>query len=235
MDFALTEEQEFFQKTIAGIVDKMVVPRAEEMDRTDEFPWQLWKDFSKLGYLGLRYPESVGGLNADKIMCMLFFEEIARGSAGFSQTVNQNALMGTHFVYRFGSDAIKERCFYPAIRGEKITTICFTEDQSGSDLAGTRTTAKRDGEGWRINGVKQWITNGPICDFCTVLATTDPSAGLKGLRLGDAEVSPEHANFLVNHGRATAQEFADLMDQVRSRVLEVHGVTLEPEVEIWRE
>ena len=61
------------------------------------------------------------------------------------------------------------------------------------------------------------------------------SAGLKGLRLGDAEVSPEHANFLVNHGRATAQEFADLMDQVRSRVLEVHGVTLEPEVEIWRE
>jgi butyryl-CoA dehydrogenase len=181
MDFALTEEQEFFQKTIAGIVDKMVVPRAEEMDRTDEFPWQLWKDFSKLGYLGLRYPESVGGLNADKIMCMLFFEEIARGSAGFSQTVNQNALMGTHFVHRFGSDAIKERCFYPAIRGEKITTICFTEDQSGSDLAGTRTTAKRDGEGWRINGVKQWITNGPICDFCTVLATTDPSAGLKGL------------------------------------------------------
>jgi alkylation response protein AidB-like acyl-CoA dehydrogenase len=90
--------------------------------------------------------------------------------------------MGTNFVYQFGSDAIKERCLYPAMRGEKIATICFTEDQSGSDLAGTRTTAKRDGDGWRINGTKQWITNGPICDFCTVLATTDPSKGLKGLK-----------------------------------------------------
>jgi alkylation response protein AidB-like acyl-CoA dehydrogenase len=67
------------------------------------------------------------------------------------------------------------------MRGEKIATICFTEDQSGSDLAATRTRAVRDGDGWRINGTKQWITNGPICDFCTVLASTDPSKGMKGL------------------------------------------------------
>jgi alkylation response protein AidB-like acyl-CoA dehydrogenase len=181
MDFSLTEEQEFFRKTIRDTVDKMIVPKAKEIDEKDEFPWQLWKEFADLGYLGLRYPESVGGLNADKIMCMIFYEEVVRGSAGFSQSVIMNALMGTHFLFRFGSDAIKERCFLPAIRGEKIATICFTEDQSGSDLAGTKTTATRDGGGWRINGTKQWITNGPICDFCTVLATTDPSKGLKGL------------------------------------------------------
>jgi alkylation response protein AidB-like acyl-CoA dehydrogenase len=89
--------------------------------------------------------------------------------------------MGTYFIYRFGSDSIKERCLMPAMRGEKISTICFTEDQSGSDLGATRTTAVKDGNGWRINGTKMWITNGPICDFCTVLATSDPSKGLKGL------------------------------------------------------
>jgi alkylation response protein AidB-like acyl-CoA dehydrogenase len=181
MDFALTEQQEFFKKIIAETVDKMIVPKAAEIDRTDEFPKELWRQFADLGYLGIRYPESVGGMSADKTMCLIFYEEVARGSAGFSTIVNQNCLMGTHFVYKFGSDAIKGRCFYPAIRGEKIATICFTEDQSGSDLAATRTKAVREGDGWRINGTKQWITNGPICDFCTVLATTDPSKGLKGL------------------------------------------------------
>jgi butyryl-CoA dehydrogenase len=181
MDFRLTEEQEFFKKTVSDTIDRMVVPKAQEIDEKDEFPLELWKEFTKLGYLGLRYPEEVGGLNADKIMCMIFYEEIARGSVGFAQSVIMNILMGTYFLNRFGSKEIKERCLYPAMRGEKVSTMCFTEDQSGSDLGATRTTAVRDGDGWRINGTKMWITNGPICDFCTVLATTDPSKGLKGL------------------------------------------------------
>jgi butyryl-CoA dehydrogenase len=181
MNFALTEEQEFFKKTIADTVDRLVVPRAEEIDRTDDFPRELWKEFTGLGYLGLRYPEEVGGMNADKIMCMIFYEELARGSVGFAQSVIMNILMGTYFLHRFGSDSIKERCLYPAMRGEKISTMCFTEDQSGSDLGATRTTAVKEGNGWRINGTKMWITNGPICDFCTVLASTQPGKGLKGL------------------------------------------------------
>ena len=181
MDFKLTEEQEFFRKTITDTIDKIVVPKSQEIDEKDEFPWETWKEFTSLGYLGLRYPEEIGGMNADKIMSMIFYEEIARGSVGFAQSVTMNILMGTYFIYRFGNDAIKERCLLPAMRGEKIATMCFTEDQSGSDLGATRTTAVKDGDGWRINGTKMWITNGPICNFCTVLATTDPSKGLKGL------------------------------------------------------
>ena len=181
MDFKLTEEQEFFRKTIIDTIDKIVVPKSQEIDEKDEFPWETWKEFTSLGYLGLRYPEEIGGMNADKIMSMIFYEEIARGSVGFAQSVIMNILMGTYFIYRFGNDAIKERCLLPAMRGEKIATMCFTEDQSGSDLGATRTTAVKDGDGWRINGTKMWITNGPICNFCTVLATTDPSKGLKGL------------------------------------------------------
>jgi len=181
MDFRLSEQQEFFQKIVAETVDRMVVPMAQRIDETDEFPWELWREFAALGYLGLRYPEELGGMNADKVSCMIFYEELTRGSVGFAQSVIMNGLMGTHFLYRFGSPGIKERCLLPAIRGEKIATICFTEDQSGSDLAATRTTATRDGEGWVIQGTKMWITNGPICDFATVLATTEPGAGMKGL------------------------------------------------------
>ncbi len=181
MDFALTEEQEFFKKMITDTVDRMIVPKAREIDEKDEFPWALWREFGSLGYLGLRYPEEIGGMNADPVTAMIFYEQIARGSVGFAQSVIMNILMGTYFIYRFGSDEMKKRCLYPAMKGEKIGTMCFTEDQSGSDLSATRTTARKDGKEWVINGTKMWITNGPIADVATVLATTDLSLGAKGL------------------------------------------------------
>ncbi len=181
MDFALTEEQEFFKKMITDTVDRMIVPKAREIDEKDEVPWALWREFGSLGYLGLRYPEEIGGMNADPVTAMIFYEQIARGSVGFAQSVIMNILMGTYFIYRFGSDEMKKRCLYPAMKGEKIGTMCFTEDQSGSDLSATRTTARKDGREWVINGTKMWITNGPIADVATVLATTDLSLGAKGL------------------------------------------------------
>jgi alkylation response protein AidB-like acyl-CoA dehydrogenase len=181
MDFALTEEQEFFKKIITDTVDRLIVPKAREIDAKEEFPWELWREFTGLGYLGLRYPEEIGGMNADPVTAMIFYEQMARGSVGFAQSVIMNALMGTYFIYRFGTEETKKRCLYPAIRGEKIATMCFTEDQSGSDLAATRTRAEKDGNEWVINGTKMWITNGPIADMATVLATTDMTKGAKGL------------------------------------------------------
>jgi alkylation response protein AidB-like acyl-CoA dehydrogenase len=181
MHFGLTEEQEFFRTAVADTVDRMIMPHVERIDETDEFPLELWKEFTALGYLGLRYPEELGGMAAEPVTAMIFYEEITRGSVGFAQAVIMNALMGTHFLYRFGSPAIRERCLLPALRGEKITTMCFTEDQSGSDLAATRTLARKVDGGWVLSGTKNWITNGPIADCATVLATTDPALGMKGL------------------------------------------------------
>ena len=181
MDFKFSEEEEFFRATVRDAVDRLVRPKIREIDEKDEFPWDLWKEFAALGYLGLRHPEQYGGMDADVITSMIFYEELARGSCGFAMSVTMQILMGTYFIGRFGNAAIKERVLVPAIRGEKIGTICFTEDQSGSDLAGTRTTAVPENGGWRINGRKMWITNGPICDFCTVLASIDPAKGMEGL------------------------------------------------------
>jgi benzylmalonyl-CoA dehydrogenase len=181
MDFRFSEEQDFFRTTVRDAVDRLIRPRAQEIDEADEFPKELWREFAALGYLGLRHPEEYGGMEADVMTSMIFYEELARGSCGFAMAVTMQILMGTYFIGRFGSDEIKQRILVPAIKGEKIGTICFTEDQSGSDLAGTKTRAVAKDGGWVLNGRKMWITNGPICDFCTVLATTDPDQGMGGL------------------------------------------------------
>lgn len=181
LDFTFTEEQEFFRQTVHDTVNRLIMPRVQELDDQEEFPWDLWREFAALGYLGLRHEERYGGMNIDKVSQMIFYEELARGSCGFSMSATMQILMGTYFISRFGNEETKERLLAPAIRGEKIGTICFTEDQSGSDLGGTRTLATKVTGGWRINGKKQWITNGPIADFSTVMATVDPQLGLKGL------------------------------------------------------
>lgn len=181
MDFRFSEEHEFFRTTVRDAVDRLIRPQAQEIDESGEFPMDLWKEFAGLGYLGLRHPEKYGGMEADIITSMIFYEELARGSCGFAMSVTMQILMGTYFIGRFGSEETKQRLLVPAIKGEKIGTICFTEDQSGSDLGGTRTTAVQKDGGWVLNGRKMWITNGPICDFCTVLAQTDPQKGLEGL------------------------------------------------------
>ncbi|MFH0795181.1 MAG: acyl-CoA dehydrogenase family protein [bacterium] len=181
MDFRFTPEHDFWRKTVADMVKKLVLPRVREIDESDAIPKDLWAEIGRLGYFGLRYPEKYGGMGADKVTAMIFYEELAKGSCGLAMAVIMQCLMGTHFVFRFGTEEVKQRLLVPAMRGEKIGTMCFTEEQSGSDLAGTRTKAVKDGDGWIIKGTKMWITQAPVCDFATVLATTDPSLGLKGL------------------------------------------------------
>jgi alkylation response protein AidB-like acyl-CoA dehydrogenase len=197
LDFSFTEEQEFFRQTVRDVVNRLILPRAAALDEREEFPWDLWKAFAQLGYLGLRHDEKYGGMGTDTITQMIFYEEMSRGSCGFNMAVQLHVLMGTYFIGRFGKEEIKQRILVPAIKGEKIGTICFTEDQSGSDLAGTRTVATRVEGGWRIHGRKQWITNGPIADFATVMATVDPKLGLKGLNFFLVEKKTEQRDGFV--------------------------------------
>lgn len=183
MDFRFTEEQELFRRTVADFVDREVVPVAQELDEREEFPWDLFRRIAQLGWLGVRYPEEYGGAGADNITFNLMCEELARGSMSLAATVAMQGLMGTEFVYRFGTEEQKQRLLVPALRGEKIGTIAMTEPGAGSDLGAIRTTAVRDGDGYRLNGTKMWITNATVADFFTVAAKTDPEAGFKGVDL----------------------------------------------------
>ena len=177
----LTEEQQFFKQEISRFVAKKVVPLAREIDREDEFPMELFREVGRMGYFGIRYPDEYEVVGADAVCFSIFGEELARGSLAFAVVCMMQALMGTDFIYRFGNKAIKERLFKPALKGEKIGAIAFTEPNCGSDLAATETTARREGDVYILRGTKMWITNAPVADFFTVAASTDRSLGLKGL------------------------------------------------------
>lgn len=183
MDFRLTEEQELFRRAVADFVDREVVPVAGEIDEREEFPWELFRKVAGLGWLGVRYPEEYGGAGADNITFMLMCEELARGAMGLAATVAMQGLMGTDFVYRFGTEEYKQRLLVPALQGEKIGSIAMTEPGAGSDLGAIRTTAVRDGDEYVLNGTKMWITSATVADFFTIAAKTDPEAGFRGVDL----------------------------------------------------
>jgi len=181
MNFSFTDEQTLFRQSARNFVEKEVAPRAAEMDERAEFPLALFRRCGALGYFGLRYPESVGGAGADFTTFCLMAEELARGSLSLAAAVAMQCLMGTDFVYRFGTDDHQTRLLAPALRGEKLGTIAMTEPDFGSDLGGITTRAVKDGKDWLLNGRKMWITSATVADFFTVAAKTDPEAGFKGI------------------------------------------------------
>jgi alkylation response protein AidB-like acyl-CoA dehydrogenase len=181
MNFQLSEEQQLFRRSVAEFVDKEIVPVAAKIDEEGQFPTELFRKVGELGYFGVRYPEEYGGAGGDEVMFTLLCEELARGSLSLAASVSMQCLMGTNFIYRFGTEEQRQRLLVPAIRGGKMGVICMTEPDAGSDLGSIKTIAVRDGDGWVINGQKTWVTNATRADFFTVAAKTDPGAGFKGI------------------------------------------------------
>ncbi len=181
MDFSFSEQQELLRRSVADFVDKEVVPAAAQVDEEGRFPRELFEEAAGLGYLGIRYPEEYGGSSGDQVMFTVMCEELARGSMSLAASVAMQCLMGTDFIFRFGTEEQRLRLLVPAIRGQKMGVIAMTEADAGSDLGAIRTTALRDGADYVLNGRKMWISNVALADFFTVAAKTDPAAGFKGV------------------------------------------------------
>ncbi len=183
MDFKVSPQHEIFRRTVAEFVDKEVAPRIQEMEARGEWDIALFKRMGELGYFGLRYPEKYGGAAADSVMFAIFLEEMARGYMSLAAAAMMQCLMGTNFIYRFGTEEQRERLLVPAIRGEKIGTIAMTEPGAGSDLGAITTRAVREGDSYILDGTKTWITSATRADFFTVAAKTnpDPKAGFRGI------------------------------------------------------
>jgi butyryl-CoA dehydrogenase len=177
MDFRPRPEHDMVRRTMAEFVDKEVIPKAQEIDEAGEFPRELFKKVADLGFFGVRYPAEVGGCKADTLTFFIMAEELARGSMSLAASATMQALMGTHFVYTHGSEGIRKRLIGPALKGEKMGVIAFTEPEAGSDLANIRTVARKEGDGWVLNGTKTWITNAYVADFYTVIAMTGKGKG----------------------------------------------------------
>ena len=180
---SFTQEQEDFRRTVARFVDAEVVPQAEAIDERGEFPRELFKRIGAHGWLGLRYPEAYGGADADMVTYCLLAEELARGSLSVAAAAAMQSLMGTYFVYKHGSDALRAKYLTPALRGDLVATFALTEPNAGSDVANITTRAERRGDRWVLHGAKTWVTNAPVADMLTVAAKTSGERGLKNIAL----------------------------------------------------
>jgi len=176
-----SDQEKLVRKTIARFVDNELIPVAQEIDEKAEFPREMFQKIAKMGVLGIRYPKKGGGAGGNTTLCCIIIEELTRGHCGAGAAVGMQCLMGTNFLFHYGTDELRKKYFYPAMRGEKVACVCMTEPEAGSDLGNVRTSAVETKDGYVINGTKTWITNAAVADFFTVLCQTDPAKKFRGL------------------------------------------------------
>lgn len=181
----VNEDLEAVRVGIRQFVEGEIVPNVEKWEDDRAVPRGLLDEMGKLGFFGLRIPEEYGGLGLGHVATLLFAEELGRCTAGgVAITILVHTDLATPYVTNFGTGEQKAKWLAKFASGELITAIGVTEPDAGSDVASLRTTARRDGEGWRINGTKMFITNGGTADVVFIAARTNPDVkGSRGLSM----------------------------------------------------
>ncbi|MCU4800227.1 acyl-CoA dehydrogenase [Halobacteria archaeon HArc-gm2] len=181
MDFAPTQEQRQIQEMVAEFVDEEVVPRAAEIDETDEFPRDLVDQMADLGLMGMPISEEYGGAGLDYHSYAMALEEISRGSGGLGTIVAAHISLACNMIDEFGDEVQKEEYLVPLADGEEVGAFALSEAGAGSDVPAMETTAEREGGEYVVNGGKLWISNGSVADTVVLFAKTDPEAGNRGI------------------------------------------------------
>jgi len=181
VDFALDSEHQLFRERFRAFANDVVAPRAAEIDRTGEFPWDVINAAAELGLLGVPIPEEYGGVGADGLAFTLLIEELAGACGSTALTIAAHTGLVCVPLLMFGNEEQKRRFLTPLAEGKMLGAFGLTEPQAGSDAGATRTTAVRDGNEFVINGQKVFTTNGSIAGVIIVTAVTDPEAGRRGI------------------------------------------------------
>ena len=179
VDNRLTDEQEALRKTVEHFARTVVAPRAEEMDETAEFPYDIVKGMAEMGLFGLPFPEEYGGMGGDYFALCIALEELARVDSSVAITLEAGVSLGAMPVYRFGTEEQRREWLPQLTSGEALGAFGLTEPGGGSDAGATRTTAKLDAGEWVLNGTKSFITNSgtSITRLVTATAVTGEAAG----------------------------------------------------------
>jgi citronellyl-CoA dehydrogenase len=179
MDPPFTQEHQLFRRTLREYVEKELAPHALEWDEEGIFPREVFRGLAEIGALGINYPESVGGSGGDYWYVVVLAEELVRSrNSGVSMGVLVQSQMATPIIQEIGTDEQKREFLIPALAGEKIGAIGISEPDAGSDVASLKTTARRAGDDYVVNGSKMWITNGSRADFITLAVRTgEPGYG----------------------------------------------------------
>jgi alkylation response protein AidB-like acyl-CoA dehydrogenase len=181
MDFELSEEHRHIEATIRDFGEREVKPHAAAWDRDEVFPHETVRRLGELGFLGVALPEEVGGGGADTLSNLLVIEGVARYDASLGLTVASHTGLASGHINNFASDALRQRYLPRMARGEWLGAWCLTEPGSGSDAAGMRTRAVREGDEWVITGTKMFITQGSVGHVFVVTASTAPEMKQKGI------------------------------------------------------
>ena len=189
----IDDDLDAIRNQVRAYVENEVVPHVDEWEEARAVPRTKLDEMGKLGFFGLRIPERYGGIEMGHVASVVFAEELGRSTCGgFAITVLVHTDLASPYVTNFGSDEQKERWLPAFASGESITAIGVTEPDAGSDVAAIRTTARRDGDGWRLNGTKMFITNGALADLVFIAAKTNPDVkGSRGISIFAVEAGTE--------------------------------------------
>ncbi len=180
-DFILSEEHHMIRAAAREFAQNEIAPIAADLDETGEFPHKTIKKMGQMGFMGIEVPEAYGGAGMDTLAYALALEEISKVDAAHGTIMSVNNSLFCYALVRFATEEQKQRYLAPVASGEKVAAYSLTEPMSGSDAGTMRSRAVRDGDGYRINGLKTWVTSGPVADLILLFTMTDPEAGHRGI------------------------------------------------------
>src|ERR687886_1721200 len=181
MDFDLSDEQRLLQDTVRQFVDDRILPNAIQNDIEHKLDLEAIEGMAELGILGVVIPEEYGGAGLDFVCEALACEEVERGEAAFRTLISVHVGLNSLTLLKYASEEQKQRWLTPQARGDKLACFGLTEPAAGSDVASMRTTARREGDVYVLNGQKNWISYASVADHALVFAKTDPAGGHKGI------------------------------------------------------
>ena len=181
LDYQLGDDINALRETVKAFADAEIAPRSAELDRTDQFPMDLWQKMGELGLHGITVPETYGGVDMGYVAHMVAMEEISRASGSVALSYGAHSNLCINQIKRNGTDAQKQKYLPKLISGEFIGALAMSEPGAGSDVTSMKLRAEDKGGVYVLNGSKMWITNGPDADVMVVYAKTNPELGAKGI------------------------------------------------------
>jgi len=181
LDFGLGETADMLRESVRAFSDDNIAPRADEIDRTNTFPRDLWPEMGKLGLHGITVEEEYGGSGLGYLEHCVAMEEVSRGSASVGLSYGAHSNLCVNQIRRNGNEAQKRKYLPKLISGEHVGALAMSEPGAGSDVVSMKTRADKKGGRFVLNGSKMWITNGPVAETLVVYAKTDPAAGPRGI------------------------------------------------------
>jgi isovaleryl-CoA dehydrogenase len=181
LDFGLGSDIDMLRDTVSAFAQNKIAPHADEIDRSNKFPRELWPLLGELGLLGITVEEELGGAGLGYLAHCVAMEEISRASASVGLSYGAHSNLCVNQIRRNGSDEQRKRYLPKLVSGEHVGALAMSEPGAGSDVVSMRTRADRKGDRFILNGSKMWITNGPVADTLVVYAKTDRTAGARGI------------------------------------------------------